>query len=325
MWQSRLAHSTLHAASDTGAAGPGVHAEALQAQHLALRGRSRRSNHQRSLAAIAVSHVVIGPGSAQRRRVHSQLNRKSLSLLKTASHLCSNSKQPVSSQLSQHVVSEAGHFFVLRAASQSSTSPSVHSVSPDPLLRQQGPVVMPQNFPLSQSRGPSDHSCSADPLLRQQGPVTVLQNFPVSQSSGPISHSLGAASLPGQEIPPCATLQSAGLHRSSVISCQSSSLTTASQQASVGPPSADNCLSDTPALQSLHSMELVNNTTSPGQSLGMQMSVSAIRSRTDASFDGWASDVYMHRLSRCTHAADLPLEAEDCIDDKQTVSASSAR
>lgn len=319
MWQSRLTHSTLHAANDTGAASPGVHAEALQAQRHALRGRSRRSSHRRGLAAIAVSHVVIGPGSAQRRRVHGQLNRKFPTSVKSASNLCS--KKPVNSQLSQHAVSDAGHLFVLRTASQSSIHPSGHSLSAGSLLRQQGPVIVPQHFPMRQTSGPSDHSCSADPLLRQQGPAVVTQNFPVSQSSGSSGHSLSAASFPRHQSSPCATLKSAGLHSVSVISCQSSSLSS-SQQASVGQSSADNSLSDTPALQSLQSMELAS---SLGHSVGMQLSVSARHSRTDASFDARASDSRRHRLSRCTHAADLPLESEDCIDDKQTVPASSAR
>lgn len=274
MWQSRLTHSTLHAANDTGAASPDVHAEALRAQHLALRGRSRRSRHRRSLAAIAVSHVVVGPGSTQRRRVLSQLHRKFPTSVKSASHLCSSSKQPVSSQLSQHVVSDTGHFLVLRRSLQSSASPSGHSLSADPLLRQQGPVMMPQNFP-------------------------------VSQSSGPSGHSLSAALFPGQQSSPCATLKSAGVHKVSVISHQSSSLTSF-QQASVGQPSADKYLSDTPALQSVQSTELANNASSPGQSLEMQLR---------------ASEGQRHRLSRCTHAADLPLEAEHSIDDKQTVAA----
>lgn len=288
MWQARLAHSTLHAANDTGAASPGVHAEALRAQHFALRGRSRRSTHRRSLAAIAVSHVVIGPGSAQRRRVHGQLNRKSLSSIKSASQICSNSKQFVTSQLSQHVVSDTGHFFVLRTASQSSVPQSGHSLSPDPLLKQQGPVIVPQNFPLSQSSGPYDPSCSPTPLL-------------------------------GKQTSPHASPRSAGVLKVSVISCQSSSLNS-SQQALVGQLTADNHLSDTPALQSI---ELANNASSQGQNVGLQLTVSARGSRTDASFDGRASESHRHRLSRCTHAADLPLEAEHSIGDKQT--ASSAR
>ena len=98
MWQNRLTQSNLHAAHDSGTASPGVHAEALLAQQRAQGGRSRRSTHLRSLAAIAVSHsVTASQGSAQRRRLMVNYTR-SLASLSESQHL---SAAAVASSLSK--------------------------------------------------------------------------------------------------------------------------------------------------------------------------------------------------------------------------------
>ena len=99
MWQNRLTQSNLHAAHDSDTASLGVHAEALLAQHRARRGRSRRSTHLRSLAAIAVSHSALSSqGSAQRQRLCGQPHHKSRSPVKSASQRCRSRKQSVTSR-----------------------------------------------------------------------------------------------------------------------------------------------------------------------------------------------------------------------------------
>ena len=288
-WQNRLSQSRLHVAHDDGTASPYVHAQALLAKHLAqLRGRRQRRVHLRSLAAIAVSHVVMSStGLAQRKRLHGHVNRKPLTPVMSLSHSHTNRQQLIAGQPLQHVVSNTGHSVLLATASQSSNRPSSQSLSADPC-------------------------CPG-----QQGSVNVAQVLPTGLSNSSSSQSPSAAPSPGQQGPLRAAQKSAGLHKVSVISYHSSSHGV-SQQAMVGQPSIDNTLSDMPALQS---MKLASNATSEGQASGLQQShVCARRSRFDGISDRQAPETAKHRLSRCTHAADLPMTA-----DKLSSSASPAR
>lgn len=251
-WHNRLIQSRLHAAHDIGTASLGVHAEALQAKRLAQSGRRRRRIHLRSLAAIAVSHVVMSSrGLTQRRRLHGHVYRKSLLPVMSASHSRSDSQQLIASQSSQHVVSNTGQSVLLRTSSQS-------------------------------SKRPSGQSLKADPSSRQQGAVNMAQIFPSSLSNSSSSQSPSAAPLPGQQTSLRASQKSAGLHKMSVISHSSSH--GSSQQALMGQPPIENIPSDMPALQS---MNLASNATSQGQASALQQSrVCARRSRFDDTSDG---------------------------------------
>lgn len=140
-------------------------------------------------------------------------------------------------------------------------------------------------MPRSVSKCSSSLSPSAAPLLGQQGPLKVTPS---------------------------------SFTRSSAPSSVSSNCSAVNKQVVVEQPSVGNSLASTPALQRVG---LASNVSSDGQDSGLQqMWVSARRGRSDGSSDRKASDAPQHRLSRCTHAADLPVGA-----DEHSSSASCAR
>ena len=272
MRQARLIQSSLRAPHDSGTASQGVHARALLAQHHARCSRSRQNPRLCSLAAIAVSHVVMSSrGSAQRRRLH-HVHRKSLRPVRSAPQSRSNSKEHVISQPSHHAVSNTGHIVLLRTASQS-------------------------------SKRPSGQSPSADPPLGQQGPVSVAHILPSRLSNSSPSQLPSAAPLPGQQCSLRPTQKSAGSYKGSVISWQFSSLSS-SQQAPGCQLSTDSAVLNTSALQPIAT---ASNAISDDQDFRLQTPwVCARQRRSDASIDEGPQKL----TTECTLAADLPSAAD---------------